>query len=112
MTPFASKEGVSSDVLADTNDDDSTGTPETSEANDSTSKGKLPPVTQLAHAMESGMTAIATARSIQSSTDVQLRSLASAFEQQTRAIEVQQQETRRFQELQRQLLQQLVGKQK
>ncbi|KAE8888599.1 hypothetical protein PF005_g10763 [Phytophthora fragariae] len=62
--------------------------------------------------MESCMTAIATAMSTQLSTDEQLRSFASVLEQQTRAIEVQQQETRRFQELQLQLLQQLVDKQK
>ncbi|KAE9044499.1 hypothetical protein PR003_g2803 [Phytophthora rubi] len=62
--------------------------------------------------MESCMTAIATAMSTQLSTDEQLRSFASALEQQIRAIEVQQQETRRFQELQLQLLQQLVDKQK
>ncbi|KAJ8542438.1 hypothetical protein ON010_g12374 [Phytophthora cinnamomi] len=72
--------------------------------------GKVAPVAQLAHAMETGMTVIATAMGSRPASEENFRALAAVMEQQTRAFQAQQQETRRFQELQLQLLQRLLEK--
>ncbi|OWZ13753.1 hypothetical protein PHMEG_00012867 [Phytophthora megakarya] len=111
---FAKKEGISGDVLADTNvdSDEDASDKETgvSESNDGPSPGKLPPVTQLAHAMENGMTAIATAMGTRPSSDDNFRALTAALEKQTHAIDEQRREARHLQELQLQLLRRLLEK--
>ncbi|KAG6618378.1 uncharacterized protein IUM83_01268 [Phytophthora cinnamomi] len=109
---FSSKEGLSGDVLADTNDDmeaeslDEKSSEESSDTTDNArGHGKVAPVAQLAHAMEMGMTAIATAMDCRPASDENFRALAAAMEHQISAFQVQLQETRRFQELQHHLLQ-------
>ena len=105
---FSSRAGISGDVLLDTNEE----TAENSEGstNASPAKGKTQPIVQLANAMQIGMEAIATAMSSQPSSDNQLQSLAQAIERQTSAINMQQQQLQRQQELQLQLLQRLIEK--
>jgi hypothetical protein len=109
---FSTKEGLSGDTLLDTNacpDENSSEESEDKPAAASNS-GKLAPVAQLAQAMETGMTAIAAAMGNRISKDDHFQALSKAMEQQTRALEAQQQETRRFQELQLQLMQRLLDK--
>ncbi|KAJ8577825.1 hypothetical protein ON010_g1378 [Phytophthora cinnamomi] len=105
---FSSKEGLSGDVLADTNDDmeaESSDEKSSKESSDTTDNarghGKVAPVAQLAHAMETGMTAITTAMGSRPASDENFRALAAAMEHPIRVFRVQLQETRRFQELQR-----------
>ncbi|KAJ8578759.1 hypothetical protein ON010_g440 [Phytophthora cinnamomi] len=114
---FSSKEGLSGDVLADTNDDmeaeslDEKSSEESSDTTDNArAHGNVAPVAQLAHAMETDVTAIATAMGSRLASDENFRTLATAMEHQTRAFQAQQQETRRFLELQLQLLQRLLEK--
>ncbi|KAG6606648.1 uncharacterized protein IUM83_19056 [Phytophthora cinnamomi] len=114
---FSSKEGLSGDVLADTNDDmgaeslDEKSSEESSDTTDNArAHGKVAPVAKLAHAMETDVTAIATAMGSRLASDENFRTLAAAMEHQTRAFQAQQQETRRFLELQLQLLQRLLEK--
>ncbi|KAJ8537541.1 hypothetical protein ON010_g13056 [Phytophthora cinnamomi] len=101
---FSSKEGLSGDVLADTNGDmeaESSDEKNLEESSDTTDNarahGKVVPVAKLAHAMETGMTAIATTVGSRSTSDENFRALVAAMGHQTRALQAQQQETRRFQ---------------
>jgi hypothetical protein len=107
LDAFSTKEDLSGDTLLDTNacpDENSSEESEDKSAAASNS-GKLAPVAQLAQAMETGMTAIAAAMK-----DDHFQALSKAMEQQTRALKAQQQETRRVQELQLQLMQRLLDK--
>ncbi|KAF4148592.1 hypothetical protein GN958_ATG02236 [Phytophthora infestans] len=64
--------------------------------NTTRSQMKLPPVVQLANAMESGTTAITTTMASGNSNEESFRALTNAVEQQMRALHAQQEIMRHF----------------
>ncbi|KAE9036466.1 hypothetical protein PR002_g7081, partial [Phytophthora rubi] len=113
---FSGRVGISGEVLLDSHLDDDEGdssgadqgtggTPGTrvDETIATAGKGKVSPVESLGAAMRTGMEAIAASLTARASSDGLIESL-------TAALQRQHDETRRFQALQLQLLQQLVKK--
>ncbi|KAF4139898.1 hypothetical protein GN958_ATG10887 [Phytophthora infestans] len=83
-------------------DDDEGMEVDVAQATEEVSKQKPAPVAQLATALQGGMEAIASSLGARSSAEDQLRALTSAIQQ-------QQEETRKFQEMQLQLLRELLA---
>ncbi|GMF35181.1 unnamed protein product [Phytophthora lilii] len=102
---FGGRVGISGDTLLDSaiDEDDGNNMEDAAElAEEEVSKQKPVPVAQLATALQGGMEAIASSLGACSAADGQLRALTSALQQ-------QHEETRRFQEMQLQLLRELLG---
>ncbi|GMF12781.1 unnamed protein product [Phytophthora lilii] len=113
---FSGKVDISGEVLLDSvldggesdssgvdHDSGGAGGPPADETTAPPGKGKLSPIESLATSMQSGMEAIAASLSARTSPDDALGSLAATLER-------HHEETRRFQALQLQLLQQLVAR--
>ncbi|KAF4136294.1 hypothetical protein GN958_ATG14466 [Phytophthora infestans] len=102
---FGGRVGISGEVLLDSaidEDDDEGMEVDVTQATEEVSKQKPAPVAQLATASQGGMKAIAFSLGARSSAEDQLRALTSTIQQ-------QQEETRKFQEMQLQLLRELLA---